>query len=117
VATLNPSAPLTVEAGWPTRVELRLGDEFAADAPRRPAATLRLALPGITATGDVVVTCNGTAVTGGEILPGPRPWLEIPVDATLLKPGRNVVTLEPAAGSPVSTWADLGLRVRFPRAD
>jgi hypothetical protein len=117
VATLNPSAPLTVEAGWPKRVELHLGDEFAADAPRRPAATLRLALPGITATGDVVVTCNGTAATGGEILPGPRPWLEIPVDATLLKPGRNVVTLEPAAGSPVTTWADLGLRVRFPRAD
>ena len=114
--TLSPSAPLTLEAGWATSVDLSLGDEFAADAPRRPAAMLRLALPGITAADQVVVTCNGTAVTGGKILPGPRPWLEIPVDAALLRPRRNVVALAPAAGSPVTTWADLGLRVRFPPA-
>lgn len=59
------------------------------------------------------MACNGTAVMGGRIVAGPRPWLEIPVDAALLAPGRNVVALEPAAGSPVTTWADLGLRVRY----
>jgi hypothetical protein len=116
--TLNPTAPLAVEAGWATSVELFLGDEFAADAEPRPAATLRLALPGITAPGDVAVTCNGTPLTGGRILPGTRPWLEIPVDTAILRPGRNVLAVEPAAGAPVTTWADLGLRVRFtPRAD
>ena len=116
LATLNPSAPLAVATGTATSVALHLGDEFAADAPRRPAATLRLALPGITACGDVTITCNGTAVTGGRVVAGPRPWLEIPVAAALLKPGGNMVTLEPAAGSPVTTWADLGLRVRFAEA-
>jgi hypothetical protein len=114
--TLSPSAPLAVEPGWATKVDLFLGDEFAADASRRPAATLRLALPGIETPDDVTVTCNGTAVTGGRIVAGPRPWLEIPVDAALLRPGRNVVALEPVAGSPVTTWADLGLRVRFAEA-
>jgi len=111
--TLNPSAPLNLEAGWATNVDLYLGDEFAADADRGPEATLRLALPGITAADQVAVTCNGTAVTGGRIVAGPRPWLEIPDVAPLLRPGRNVVAIEPAAGSPVNTWADLGLRVRF----
>jgi hypothetical protein len=116
LATLSPTAPLAVEDGWATKVDLFLGDEFAADAPRRPTATLRLAVPGITAADQVMVACNGTAVTGGRIVAGPRPWLEIPVDAALLRPGRNVVALEPAAGSPVTTWADLGLRVRFAEA-
>jgi hypothetical protein len=116
-ATLNPSTPLAVEPGWATPVDIHLGDEFAADASRRPAATLRLALPGITAADQVAVTCNGKALSGGRILAGSRSWLEIPVDATLLVPGRNVVALEPAAGSPVASWADLGLRVRFPAAE
>ncbi len=134
LATLNPSSPLALKPGKKTSVDIYLGEDFAAaqSQGKTPRITLRLRLPEITDPGQVTVLCNDRPMTQGKVVNGdpllqnrdfpikngtslvsPDRWVEFELQPDQLKSIRNTITLTPAVGSPVKTWSDLNIRIRY----
>ena len=104
--TLNPGAPLKIEAGGANETQFRCGD----DPDRIGKATLRLRFKAPAETGLLSVALNGTPLANPR---QEKDWLAFDLDPKTLKSGPNAVRVSlAAAASRPALWTDLHMQVR-----
>ncbi len=89
---VSPHQPVTLTAGAPATIELRVGDNIANSKAQRetPEVELRIRISAVAGPEQLASELNGTRLADGKMAGG---WIEYPVDPSLVKQGVNRFTL------------------------
>ena len=112
-SAVSPEAPLALKPGEPVTVELRVGEDIAAQEARGFDAdvTLRLQVKGLADPGDLGVRFNDKPLNPAKVS---DTWMEYLVPDAAVSKGANRIGLLLAAGSKAkASLQDLLLEVRY----
>ena len=112
---VSPERPRKLEAGKPTGVDLRVGQDLAPSGAgeKAPEVQLRLQVTGLADAAQLSVKLNDTALTGGTLS---GEWLQYPVPPASVQQGTNRFQITLAAESQAKpVLQDLLLSVRYPK--
>ncbi|MFV1966964.1 MAG: hypothetical protein ACC628_16175 [Pirellulaceae bacterium] len=105
VSLFGPSHPQLVTTGEPLNLEMVIGDDIAAAQSQglTPDIKLHVEVPTLRKSEQLHLAFNGIELDGGVLNAG---WIDYPVPASAIKPGKNEVTLraEPDVLQP-DEWA------------
>ena len=110
---LSPDSPRALKAGVPVTVELRVGQELAAQgaADDAPDVKLRLLVSGLAEADSLSVCLNDEKLSGGTVS---GKWFECPVRPHLVDNGVNRFQVtQNTTGTAISKLEDLQLWVKY----
>ena len=113
-SVVSPEAPLVLKPGEPATIELRVGEDVAAQNARgfESTAILRLQVKGPEQPGELAVSVNGKPIQPPKAVKDT--WLELTVPTAVLAKGTNRIGLALTAESKAkATVQDLLLQVRY----